>query len=123
LASRPVGWRYHAVSWAGGGQLGRSIQRREPVTNTRTPERGVLSVSATSTQCITHPDAGVEAAAVTPRPDQQADSAARCPERCVVGEHPAEEKVVPAALQYTTGGIRATFARWSVACQYGSSGP
>jgi hypothetical protein len=36
---------------------------------------------------------------VAPWPDQQADTAAGCPQRIVVGEHPAEEEVIPAALQ------------------------
>ena len=36
---------------------------------------------------------------MSPRPDQQPDSATGCLQRGVIGEHPGEEEVVPAALQ------------------------
>jgi hypothetical protein len=46
--SRPAGCKYQAMSRAGGGEPGTSVQRREPVTNTRTPEGGVPSPSTVS---------------------------------------------------------------------------
>lgn len=48
--SWPAGCRYRAVSQAGGGQPGRLVQRREPVTNTRAPEGGVSSASTASSE-------------------------------------------------------------------------
>jgi hypothetical protein len=54
---------------------------------------------SSAAKSIAHPDAGVETAPMPPRPDQQPDSATGRPQRSVVGQHPAEEEVVPAALQ------------------------
>ena len=49
MSTKPAaGWRYRAMSRAAGGQPGRSVQRREPVTNTRTHAAGVPSASAAS---------------------------------------------------------------------------
>jgi hypothetical protein len=96
--SWPAGCRYRAVSQTGGGQPGRLVQRREPV-RTLAPLRVACRRRARHPASITHPDAGVETAPMPPRPNQQPDSATGRPQRGVVGQHPAEEEVVPAALQ------------------------